>query len=256
MKILFLIPLFFTLLVGCKSLKKTLEFEYQAEKGRLDLYNENHTNKPLVVVIPDVYNSIITEAHITQLAKKNRVLVVYYLASQDKIRLQQIDGLQNRTNYYSSALNSVLTDSEQPSTVIAEGINATIAINLGLNYRQPALVLVNAWHPSMRNIITSTCYAAHTNVCDSLLNYLEFTDRLEADKMLTALKEHGVDKQYGLFTLQVWEDFIDLNSAVLLLNYKSSVRWIYTTNTGLPAHAKAELFSKKGFLKKSTVLSN
>jgi len=256
-------------LISCKTTKTSEYLDYEKESGLIEYYNIHNKSKPLVIIIPSVFNSIISINQIENLAKKNRVVIVHFLSHNDLTRVHQIDGLTNRLNYYSTALSKLLTSEKETPTVIAEGLNATISIQLGLNFNQPKLILINAWYPTMQEILGVNCYAKQDNSCDSLLNYLSFSSHDVADNLLSALQDNGIDNIYGNYTLQAWKEFMQIDSDDLLINYKSNLQWVYTTNTGLlstaqlkeieKSHSKrnnTQLLSLRAFYKKNNLLSN
>ena len=262
---------FFVLLLlifSCKTVKETKSYYYQNEEGFADFYNANNIKKPLLVIIPEVFNSLITEDFVVNLSKKNRVVVIHYLSSTNTTRVRLIDGLQNRLNYYNTVLSNLELDSN--STIVAEGVNANLAIQLGYNFNKPKLVLLNSWYPDLKEKLTTSCYSLQDNSCDSLLNYLSFTDRSQVDALLNGLTDkNSTDNLYGNYTLGVWRNFMSYNNSQLLKMYPSNPRWVYTTNSGLLSEKDKQyllnsngkrkdvyLISKKEFLKKYNVLSN
>ena len=269
MRVLLATIIFSYIIVSCKTTKTSEYFEYEKENGLLEYYNSSNKSKPLIVVLPAVFNSILTTNQIETLAKKNRVVVVHFLSEKDKTRVHQIDGLTNRLNYYSTVLTKLLAEEKEKPIIIAEGINATITVQLGLNFNQPELILINAWYPTMQEILGVTCYANQDNGCDSLINYLSFSSITVANDLLSAVQDNGVDNLYGNYTLQTWKEFLLYDCDDLLVNYNTPLKWIYTNNTGLIYASKAkelekshgkrkntQLLSLNAFIKKNNLLSN
>lgn len=218
-------------LTSCKTEKETTFFDYKGDKGELEFYNTSKKDKPLIVIIPAVYNSELTGDVLSNLISKNRVVVVNFLSHRDLTRVQQLDKLENRLTYYSDVLNSLNVDSN--SILIAEGLNSILALQLGLNYNQPKLWLVNAWYPSIKEVLSTSCYVGKEAQCDSLLSYLNISSRQDADELLASFFENIPDKQYGYFIRSTWAEVIDLNSRPLLEKYNKPISWIYTNNAGL-----------------------
>jgi len=266
----YLIFLFFvSLIISCKTEKVTQSFFYQNEEGKADFYNAKNKQKPLLVIIPAIYNSLITDDYISTLSKKNRVVVIHYLSSTNTTRVRHLDGLDNRLNYYNTVLSNIQVESTI-NTLVAEGMNANIALQLGYNFNKPNLVLLNSWHPNLRERLTTTCYSLQDFSCDSLLNYLSFTDRFQVDNLIADLSnKSSTDNLYGNYTLGIWRDFMNYTNEELLKMYPTNPRWIYTSNSGLlskneylqllESNGKRKdvyLLSKKEFIKKQSLFSN
>jgi len=257
------------LFTSCKLKIESKTFYYQEEPGRVDFYNFSNKGKPLTIIIPSVHNSLFTPEYLTAFAKGKNVVVIYFLSHNKQTRLQQIDGLDNRLNYYSTVLNELDIKYNTPIKIVAEGVNANLALQLGFNFNKPELVLVNSWYPTLQEHFTSTCYSIQGNDCDSLLNYLSFINRTQLDNLLVGLKNNSTDMQYGSFLQSTWRDFINYNVDELLNKYPTKPRWIYTTNSGLLSTSEYNnllksngkrndvyLLSKKEFYKKTGVFSN
>lgn len=254
---------------SCKSTKETQFFYYHQEEGKAYFYNARSKHKPLLVIIPSIYNSLFTDEYISTLSKKNRLVVIHFLSSTNTTRLQHIDGIENRLNYYNTVLSSLETQ-HTISTLIAEGMNANLAIQLGFNFNKPDLILINSWHPTLRERLTTNCYIKQDNSCDSLLHYLSFSERVQVDSLLTSLSTmSSTDNIYGNHTLGKWRQFMNYTSEDILTMYPSNPKWIYTTNSGLLSKNEyttlknsrskrnnVYLLSKKEFLKKQSLFSN
>lgn len=255
MKQISLFLLLFITITSCKPTKSVSQIELNKDKGEIVYYNIDKTHQPLVIVVPSVHQSLITEELLSLLYKKNRVAVIYFLEYQNKGRVHQIDNINRRVNYYSDAIHEISTLHGKAETVITEGLNSSVLIRILENEPAENLTCINAWFPSIKQLLISNCYSQTTANCDSLLSYLGFNSIESMNDVFNDI-ESKKDNLYGNYLTKMWEEIVDLNVSDNFLNYPGNTKWIYTTNTGLISVTDVEkIKSSNGTRKKILVLS-
>jgi hypothetical protein len=229
----FLFPIFILLLLSCSSPRQQTSFQYKGEEAIITKYNASKTNLPLLVVIPDVYGSMLSEEVLKRLAKNYRVTAIGYLGAGNSIRKQQLDNLQNRTTFYSDQLSLLTTLEADSITLLAEGLNANIASGMVHGMRIKKYVMLNPYSPTLRDVLTTKCYSQPSADCDSLIQFMQFGHRFAIDSVFVEISNPSRDNQYGRYTTSYWKDIFPLQSAPQTELYKGSVNYLFTTNSGL-----------------------
>lgn len=225
--------IFLLTLCACSSSKQEGLFNYKGEQATITRYNAHKSKLPLVIVLPDVAGSMITEDIITRLSKQNRVTVVNFLSANNKVRQQQLDNLQNRTTYYSDQL-SLLTVLESDSvTLLSEGLNANITSGIVNAMPINKYILLNSYYPTLRDALTLKCYAQRTTACDSVIRFLEFGYRYAVDSVFVEIAKPERDNQYGRYNTSYWREIFPLPSMPQEGLYKGKIQYLFTTNSGL-----------------------
>jgi len=225
--------LFALLLLSCSSSQQETTFQYKGEEAIITKYNASKTNLPLLVVIPEVGESMIGEEVLKRLAKNFRVTAISYLGEGNRIRQQQLDNLQNRTTFYSDQLTLLTTLETDSITLLAEGLNANITSGMVHAMRIKKYVMLNPYSPTLRDVLTTTCYAQPSADCDSLIQFMQFGHRFAIDSVFVEISNPSRDNQYGRYTTSYWKDILPLQSAPQTALYKGSVHYLFTTNSGL-----------------------
>lgn len=225
--------LFILILCACSSSKQEKTFDYKGEEASVISYNSHKEKLPLVIVLPDVDGSMITEEIITRLSRQNRVIVVRFISPHNKIRQQQLDNLQNRTTYYSDQLARIAALESDSVTLVSEGLNANITSGIVNAMPINNYILVNSYYPTLKDALTIKCYAQQTNACDSIIDYLEFGYRYAIDSVFVELAKPNRDNQYGRYNTSYWKEILPLPSTPQEGLYKGKIKYLFTTNTGL-----------------------
>ena len=225
--------IFLLTLLSCSSSMQETTFTYKGEEATVVRYNASKSNLPLIIVFPDVDGSLLTEELIKRLAKNNRLTVVQFIGSKNKVRQQQLDNIQNRTNYYSDQLTLLTTLEKDSVTLLAEGLNANIASRIVNAMPINNYVLLNSYFPTLRDALTTTCYAQRTANCDSIIRFLDFGYRYAIDSVFVEIAKPDRDNQYGRYTTSYWKDIFPLPSTPQEGFYKGSITYLFTTNSGL-----------------------
>ena len=258
--LLILIASFFTLL-ACVPTQTINQIDYLGEKGQVEYYNINHEDWPLAVVIPSVFNSLLDQSKINQLAKGRRLVVISFLSANDKNRVLQVDGMERRITYYSDVISQTEIAYGSVQYLLAEGLNATAGAKIITSFSFDEAVFLNAWKPSIKMQLITNCYASPSTQCDSLSKYLNIGGRESLDGLLQDV-ETGIDRLYGNYTMRMWQQMIDYRVDDFLPAKKCPVHWIYTSNTGLITKEKAsasqnvDLYSLKEFKKVRDLFNN
>jgi hypothetical protein len=144
-----------------------------------------------------------------------------------------LDNLQNRTTFYSDQLSLLTTLETDSITLLAEGLNANITSGMVHALRIKHFVMLNAYLPNLREVLTSTCYAQPSAACDSLIQFMQFGHRFAIDSVFVEISNPSRDNQYGRYTTSYWKDILPLESAPQTALYNGSVHYLFTTNSGL-----------------------
>ncbi len=255
--------------MSCKPTKDVEEFYFFEEKGEIIYLNFEEEKKPIIIIIPSLYNSILTSNTFNNLAKNARVAVLMFPNYNNVLRLQQTDKLEYRLTYYTNAISNIIETYGPISKIISEGDNSNLSILIGANFKNPKLTFINSWYPNIKEIIIDKVYNNPSSQTDSLLSYLHFSDRSTIDVLIGQDLNKGVDNKYGYFTLSNWKDFLTYENNDLIKNYPNTLDWIYTNNTGLVTkneveklktslskRANTQLFTLKEFYKNKNIFSN
>lgn len=218
------------LTVNCKTSKQQSVYDYQDEHCLVNSYNLNNKTLPLVVCIPENFNSVISETFLTNLAKKNRVITISFLSPENRERQQQLDDVENRKNLYSEFLNYLSTTYQDSLIVIAEGLNANIISHYNHAFPLKTEVFINPYSPSLYSIFTQACYAQPNEYCSSLLKNFGFSARHALDSMITAVSLNTTDRIYGNKPLQFWTTALNYPLRDKKVDLKRNI--IYTSESG------------------------
>ena len=218
-------------LIQCKPSHSIKPFHFMGEESIITTYNSTKISLPLLVILPDPSNSLITPDLLNTLAKRYRLVSISFLSSDDLLRQRQIDNLTNRINLYSEYLNLLNITESDSLFILAEGLNGNIISQYNHAFRIKGELFLNPFTPTLHSIFTSNCYATQTSRCDSILGYFGFTNRTQLDSLLVAVKQQSTDNIYGTYTLSFWSEALHYNLKQPSNNIKRYT--IYTNNSGL-----------------------
>ena len=245
----FLVAIFFS---SCKSTFQQKDFDYQGEHALITIYGAAEKEKPLLVVLPELNNSTLSDEILKKLSRKYQVVKVSFLSPNDKQRQIQLDNLNNRINFYSDYLNLLAVTHQDSMSILAEGLNANFISNYTHAFALSNIYLINPYKPNLHQVFTDNCYASATATCDSLLKYFGFTSRTELDSLLVAVKTDATDNKYGNHTLSFWRTVLTYD---LKNNTKAGNKiLVFTQESGLQGQnqkSKNTLIIKEEELKKT-----
>lgn len=231
LKILALFAL--VVMLSCSSARHESTFLYLNEEAIITKYNAQKTKLPLLIVVPDVDATLFHEDVLKKLSRNYRVTSISFLSERNKIRQKQIDNILTRTNFYSDQLR-ILTSVEKDSIVLlTEGLNANILCGMVHSFPIKQTYLTNPYYPTLKEALTTTCYAQQRTACDSLISHLAFGYRYAIDSVFVEISNPKRDNQYGRHTTSFWKEALDVPAVPASNLYKGSLYYVFTDNSGL-----------------------
>lgn len=229
---LFYLMIGFIFLASCKpSIQITESIDGSSS---YTTYNIHKTKKPLAVVLPEVQSDVFTEAVLTKLSRRYRIIYMPFIHENNKERQVQMDGLVNRTNYYGTQLTQLLVDiNARPEVFFAEGFNSLLVLPMATAYNTPKIFFVNGLHQSLNNIIITNCFGGDTSACANLINHLQLFTRVKLEELLQFTYSANYDPNLGKYSSNFWLEVINYTTAFQQPYYKGNKTFIYFKESGL-----------------------
>lgn len=225
------------LLSSCGVKENYYTFGNNAYSG----FNMHKTKRPLLVLMPEVQHTLLDQEAVNILAKKYRVLYIPFAEEANFVRQMQIDGMTNRLNYYSEALqHAAVQQNQKPDILLCEGFNSLLMLPLALSHKIDHVVAVNGFYPNVYETLINSCYGAQPEICDSLQKHLQIIDKEEMDLLIQHSYKSGSQQQFGQHTSTFWEQAFKQNMGQTLAQYQGTIVWITTTSSGILSQSQIE----------------